>query len=288
MNRCNFVSPRAMSEVLDILAADPEAKLLAGGTDLIVQMREGRVSPRTLVDLSRFGELSYIKLRHDTLHVGCMTTFNQVARNPLVVRHAPALAQAARQVGSVQIRNQGTIGGNLANASPAADSIPPLIALGAKAQVVSRDGSRSLAIEDLLAGVGINTLLPGEMIAEINFSLPAPRARSAFVKLGRRKAMAIARISMAGLLVLSADGLVTEARLALGAVGATVFRALEAEAALLHKPLDRAVVAACLQAVQDTVAQKLGRRASATYKREAIRGVAEELFFQLVPELSAP
>ncbi|MBT9135660.1 MAG: Nicotinate dehydrogenase FAD-subunit [Firmicutes bacterium] len=130
MNRSNFVSPRAMFEVLEILAADPDAKLLAGGTDLIVQMREGRVSPRTLVDLSRLSELSCIKLRHDTLHIGCMTTFNQVARNPLVVRHAPVLAQAARQVGSVQIRNQGTIGGNLANASPAADSIPPLITLG--------------------------------------------------------------------------------------------------------------------------------------------------------------
>ncbi|MEW6661603.1 MAG: FAD binding domain-containing protein [Bacillota bacterium] len=285
MGAYGFVSPSTVAEAVDILASHGDARILAGGTDLVIQLREGKTSTGLLIDLSRVDELRYIKLQEEVISIGSMTTFSQLARDTLVQLHAATLARAAGQVGSVQIRNLGTIGGNLANASPAGDSIPPLLVLEATVEVVRKNGSRRIQVAEVLAGVGKNTLEPLELIKEISFRVPPAGSRSGFVKLGRRKALAIARISMAGLLILDQDRVIREARLALGAVGSTAFRAIEAEEALHHRPLGRAAVSDCLEALQRIVAERLGNRASASYKREAIRGVGEELFYQLFPEM---
>jgi len=279
-----FISPSTITEAVDLLAVHGDARILAGGTDLVIQLREGKKSAGLLIDLSRVEELQKIELQEGIINIGSMTAFSRLASEPLMQQHAAALAKAAGQVGSMQIRNLGTIGGNLANASPAGDSIPPLLVLEATAQVVSKNGSRRISAAEVLAGVGKNTLASSELITEISFRVPPAGNRSSFVKLGRRKALAIARISIAGLLILNREGLIQEARLALGAVGSTVFRAVEAEAVLKNRPLERRVILGCLDTLQKIVREKLGIRASAAYKREAIRGVGEELFYQLAPE----
>jgi len=285
MSGVGFVAANTIGEALKLLAELQPARLLAGGTDLVVQMREGHMQTRTLVDLSRVSALRGIVLQDGVLRIGSMTTFAQLMRDPLVAAQATALAIASAQVGSVQIRNQGTLGGNLANASPAGDSMPPLFVLEANVSIASVRGTRQIKIADLVQGVGKNTLAPDELITEVSFLLPNAGTRSAFVKLGRRKAMAIARISMAGLVKINDEGLIEEARLALGAVGATVFRATQAEEVLRNRRLSSRVVSDCSKALTEIVAQKLGSRASAVYKREAIRGVAAELFFQLYPQI---
>jgi carbon-monoxide dehydrogenase medium subunit len=284
MGAYGFVSPSTIKEAVDLLAGYDDARILAGGTDLVIQLREGKKSAGLLIDLSQVKELQKIELQEDIISIGAMSTFSRLSKDPLVQLHAAALAKAAGQVGSVQIRNLGTIGGNLANASPAGDGIPPLLALEATVQVVSKNGSRRINAAEVLAGVGKNTLASSELITEISFRVPPAGSRSGFVKLGRRKALAIARISMAGLLIVNGEGLIQEARLALGAVGSTVFRATEAEVVMQHRPLGREAISDCLDTLQKIVREKLGSRASAVYKREAIRGIGEELFCQLVPE----
>lgn len=285
MGAYGFVSPGTIKEAVELLATHGDARILAGGTDLVIQLREGKKSAGLLIDLSRVEELRRIELDNGMISIGSMTVFSRLASEPLVRQHAAALAKASGQVGSVQIRNLGTIGGNLANASPAGDGIPPLLVLEATVQVVGKNGSRWMKAADVLAGVGKNTLAPFEMITKISFPVPPAGSRSGFVKLGRRKALAIARISLAGLLVMGQDGKIEEARLALGAVGSTALRAVEAEAVLNQRPLGREAIVDCLNTLEKIVREKLGSRASAVYKREAIRGVGEEFFYQLTPEV---
>lgn len=281
----NLVSVHSVEEALRLLAEHTSAKILAGGTDLIVQMREGEVRPTLLVDISRVASLRGIVLEEGRLRIGSMTTFAELARHPLVVAHAPLLAMAASQVGAVQIRNQGTIGGNIANSSPAGDIIPPLLALEARVEIASVRGRRERALDSFFLGVRKNTLTKDELLTEISFALPVAGTRGTFVKLGRRKAMAIARISMAALVTINEEGIIEEARIALGAVGSVVFRATAAEELMRGRLVERSTLVNCRQALVDIVAQKLGSRPSAVYKRQAISGVAEEVFCQLFPEI---
>lgn len=283
-----FYQPLELTEAVDLLTSSPGVgKLLAGGTDLVLQMREGKVKPDFVVDLSKIQELRFIKSEAGLIRIGTMATFTDLHTSPLLRERVTCLAEAAGLVGSPQIRNQGTVGGNIANASPAADSVPALVALGAVVKITGGAGTREAKLSDILVGAGKNNLAPDEIITEVSFSEPNPVAVSAFVKLGRRKALAISRISVAVLVALDSPGeRVIEARIGLGSVAPNPFRVTTAEAALLHRGLTPEGMEEAVEAVCAEASVTLSNRASAAYKKAAVRGVAREALARVYRNLT--
>lgn len=273
MKDYSYYAPRQLKEVLDILAEQQgKAKVLAGGTDLVVAMREGKMDYQSIVALHKVPELRGITLRGDTVVIGAMTTHTEVEKSPLVNMAAPLLAQAAGSVGSPQIRNAGTIGGNIVNASPAADTVPAMVALDARVKIVSRDSERELPLEDLFLGMGKTKLAADEIIREIIFKALPERTGSVFIKLARRNALAISRISVAVIVGCDCsvnEHLVTDCRIVLGAVAPNPFRAHSAEDVLLNRPMSLYNLDNCAQAAAQAIHNTLGRRASAVYKTKA-------------------
>jgi CO/xanthine dehydrogenase FAD-binding subunit len=189
-----ILTPTSLGEALQRKAATPAAVPLAGGSDLLVELNFDRRRPDTVLNLSEVGELRGWKRENGSLRLAAGITYSELLAQPLA-SELPVLAEAARTVGSPQIRNLGTIGGNLANASPAGDSIPPLVVLGAEVELASARGVRRLPLEEFLVGAGRTALAPDELIVAV---IVEPRSASqTFMKIGRRNAMAIALLSLA-------------------------------------------------------------------------------------------
>lgn len=226
-------SPVTLREALYLLAEGGEAaRPLAGGTDAMVKAHDGVWRPQVWINLQRLRpSLAYIRLDGDRLEVGALTTFSELLASPTLVAWAPLLAQAARTIGGPQIRNMGTLGGNLGTASPAADSLPALYALEAEVLLASLSGERTLPIDQFVLGPGRTALKPGELITAVRFAVQQPGELCTYEKLGLRAAHAIAVASVA-LRLAPDDRRVRMARVALGAVAPTVVRAPLAEAAL--------------------------------------------------------
>jgi CO/xanthine dehydrogenase FAD-binding subunit len=215
--------PASLVDVFDALEADPDSHLLAGGTDFMVEVNYEHRRPSSIVCLRDVPELAGWRREANELVIGAGCTYSEMMR-PEIADLVPALAQAARTVGSPQIRNAGTLGGNLGTGSPAGDTLPVLSALDAVVVVASRAGRRSLALGELVVGPKRTTLLPGEVIVEVR--LPAGLGSQEFLKVGTRNAMVIAVANVA----LVVDWVGRSVRCALGSVGPVVIRAEEAEA----------------------------------------------------------
>jgi CO/xanthine dehydrogenase FAD-binding subunit len=213
--------PSSLDEALDDLS-DPDVSVLAGGTDFMVEVNAGRRRPDTVLFLGRMAELRTVAVDDDSVRLGATVTYTQMLQPPLAGA-LPALAQAARTVGSPQIRNAGTIGGNLGTASPAGDTIPVLAALEAIVEVAGPSGRRDIPIGEFVVGVKRNALGPGELIVGVR--IPRRPGYQEFRKVGVRNAMVISVASLA--LALDTDG--REVRCALGSVGPGPVRATEAE-----------------------------------------------------------
>ncbi len=218
-------TPRTLEAALAALRAEPEAHLLAGGTDLMVEVNAGHRRPPAVISLSRVAELHGVTMNADatSLRVGAATTYAQFSRPPISEIH-PALAAAARTVGSPQIRNAGTLGGNVGTASPAGDTLPVLAALDATIELISISGStRTVGWRDFFVGVKRTSRQPNEIITAVH--LPVFESRQDYLKVGTRNAMVI---SVAGVaLVVDLDG--HTVRVGLGSVGPVPLRAFEAE-----------------------------------------------------------
>ncbi len=215
--------PASLPEAFDALAADPAAQLLAGGTDFMVEANAGHRRPGSVVSLTRVKELRGFRLDGQSVVIGAGLTYTEMME-PGFAELVPGLAQAARTVGSPQIRNAGTIGGNLATASPAGDTLPILAALDADVTVASSPRERrTVKLAELITGPKRHTLEPGEIILDVR--VPARAGRQEFLKVGTRNAMVIAVASVA--VVVDFAG--RSVRVALGSVGPTVIRAHEAE-----------------------------------------------------------
>jgi len=210
------------AEACEMLAADPEAMVLAGGTDFMVEVNYNIRRPPAVVAIDRIAELGSWQLDDDSVTIGAAMTYTAMG-DPLFSAYMPALAQAARTVGSPQIRNAGTTGGNLATASPAGDTLPVIAALDGQITVRSVSGRRQLSLEELITGPKRNTLEPGEVIESV--TLPVVDGPQEFLKVGTRNAMVISVATVA----LVMDRAARRIRVALGSVGPTVLRAPEAE-----------------------------------------------------------
>lgn len=274
INVGSYFRPQTIEEIYELLSNSKQpTKVLAGGTDLILHLHKAP-EPVNIVDIRGIDQLRSIEEDEDKVSFGSMVTFNQIQMSKIILDNYKALAKAASLVGSPQIRNQGTIVGNIANASPAADSVPALVAMDAEVLIASKYGQRWERIEDVLKGINNISLASDELILEVSFK-KIPGLRSGFAKLGRRNALAISRISGAVGIVTN-NNFITEARVALGAVAPNPFRSHLIEQALVGRSLDEVISDSVLEVASLAVAEKLGNRASAPYKRQAIKGVVRQ------------
>ena len=261
-----FERPKTIRRALALLAGTGGWTVLAGGTDLLVRMKDG-ARPAALLDVTGLGALRGIRERDGVLVVGALTSHAELVANRRIRVRAAALAEAASAVGSPAIRNRGTLGGNLVNASPAGDTVPPLVALEAEVELSSRDGVRRVPIAELATGPGKTVRRPDELLTAVRIPLIEGR-RSAFARLGTRKALAIARVSVAVVACVEADGRLRNVRVALGAVAPTVIRAARTEAALEGRVLDAEALDAASTAVRLDARPISDLRASDEYRRE--------------------
>ena len=266
------VRPSSLSEALDVLARHGErARIVAGGTDVLVELQRGIKPTGMLIDLSALHELKYVRRAGETIVLGGLATHNDVLAAPFAREAMLPLAQACIEVGAPQIRTRGTIAGNLVTASPANDTIAPLIALDAELVLVSRaGGERVVALEQFYTGFRTTQLRADELVREIRFAALTGARRGIFLKLGLRRAQAISVIDIAVVVALGADGTVTDARIALGCLAPTVVRARTAERMLLGRRLDEATCAGAGRASCDDAAPIDDVRGSAGYRRTTL------------------
>jgi CO/xanthine dehydrogenase FAD-binding subunit len=285
----DVVTPQSREELVAALAAaTPQTRLLAGGTDLVRSIRQPGSEPDTIIDLTALADLAYVRLDGGTLRIGATTTFTALQWDPLVREHALCLGLAAAQVGSVQIRNAGTIGGNVANASPCADGATALTALGAEVTTVDGAGtSKTRLLGEVLLGPSRTSLAHDEAITEFSFAALGPEHRSAFAKIGSRTAVSVARLSAAIVVRFdAAAGTLDDVRVSLGAVGGAAFRALRLEEALAGHPADEATAQLFAEGCVAAVQESIPGRYSLPYKQHAAVGLAYDAWNMLA--LSAP
>ncbi|KAF5032604.1 FAD binding domain in molybdopterin dehydrogenase [anaerobic digester metagenome] len=240
------------------------ARPLAGGTDLLVRLR--RQPPCDVALLEGIPGLDAVGLEDGQVRLGATVTHARLLAHPLVRERLPALARALAVLGSPLVRNMGTLGGNIATASPAGDTLPPLYALDATVELASRQGTRRLPLADLVLGPGRTALARGEIVAAVLVAPPPPEALQHFEKVGRRDALAIAVASLAAVIVRDDAGRVTEARLAVGSLGPMVTRCPRAEAFLRGRSLDRETLAAVGRRIREAVSPIDDIRATAAYR----------------------
>lgn len=279
MNTTDPLIPATLPELLAILKQLPgNYFLVAGGTDFMVRHGQ-RLSPEIrLIDLSGLAELKGINLGTDELLIGALETMTRVSQNLMVQQHAAALAVAAGRVGSWQIRSRATLGGNLVNASPAADTPPALAALEAAAVIVSPEGQRQLAAEDVLIGPNKSALNHDEVL--VGFRLPVKQGRiSAYGKIGSRTEVSIARLNLAVSAVVEPGGAVTGARVYLGTLGLAARRVISAEKSLIDNGLSDDDILA--EALMGGVEEAIPGRSTLPYKRSAVRALGQDVMADL-------
>jgi carbon-monoxide dehydrogenase medium subunit len=245
LHAITYESPKTIADAVKLLAAHGEkARPLSGGTDLIIQLRAGTRRPEYVVDLKSIPELSRIafSLQHG-LHLGAAVSCIEIHENADMRRYYPGLTEAAHLIGSLQIQSRASVGGNLCNGSPAGDSTPALIALGAKARLVGPKGERVVPVETFITGPARTVLQPGELLIEFLIDAPAPHSSDAYLRFIPRNEMDIAVVGVGGSITLDLDDeRVVDARIALGAVGPTPIFAAEASKALIGKKFDAAAL----------------------------------------------
>ena len=261
--------PGTLKEALGLLKELEGAEPIAGGTDLVIDLRGGASEAENLVDLTALKELDYIRESDGKIHIGSMTHHADIVASPLIREKAPVLSDAAELVGSVQIRNLGTVGGNVCNASPGADTATPLLSLGAEAKIASSEGERAIPLSEFFTGPKRTALEAGELLTELSFPTPPKGSGGAFQKLGRRKGCTLSLINTAVYIEVD-GGVCKEARVAVGACAPTPVRIPDVEEVLKGKKLDSAVIdevsSACYGLVEPS--QRAHSRASEGYRRE--------------------
>ncbi|MBM2832826.1 MAG: carbon monoxide dehydrogenase [Dehalococcoidia bacterium] len=251
-----YLAPTTLAEACALLAKHQEkARVLAGGTDLVPQMKKRAATPQYVIGLKNVSGLDYIEFdKTKGLRIGALATLNAVLDSPVVKSNYPVLAEAIGRMATVQVRNLGTVGGNLCNASPAADSGTPLLVLDARMKVTGPKGERTIPLEAFFKCPGQCTMEPGEILTEIQVPPPPPKSGAVFLKLARTK-----------------DGICQEARIALGSVAPTPMRAHKAEEMLKGKKLDSALIEKAALAASQEARPISDIRSSAEYRVEMVK-----------------
>lgn len=270
MQEFDLTIPTDLAGALEALAGSSgEIQPLAGGTDLIVNVRSGLVHPSLLVALGQIGELCDIRREDGHIRVGSGVNVANFLTHPLLVEHADIVRQSAAKFANPMIRNLATVGGNLASASPAADMAPPLLAMGAEVELTSKSGVRVIPLQDFFIGPRRTARRPDEVITRLAWPVPPSRSAGAFYKLGLRQADAISVVSVAVMLERDADRCVG-VRIALGAVAPRPMRALRAEAVLAGQVVTEPAISEAARVAAQECSPIDDLRGTATYRRRMV------------------
>jgi len=268
LDRYQLVTPGTLREALEDLASHPGARPFAGGTDLMVLLEAGQLPPGRFVSLANCRDLVGIERTEDGgLSIGALATYTDIRRSDVIEEGFGLLKRAAEETGGVATQNRGTIGGNIANASPAADTPPVLLVYDAELELVSASGARRVPYTAFHRGYKQMDLRPGELIARVIFPPRAPHlaTRDYYRKVGTRRAQAISKVCFAATMAVE-DGLVRDVRIALASVAPAVLRALRTEDALRGRRLDAAVVAGAVETLVSEIAPIDDLRSTARYR----------------------
>lgn len=279
-----YARPTTVDEAVALLDEHgPDAKLLAGGTDLLVELRSRRVQPRVIIDLKRVAELTPgVDEADGVLRISATAVMTDVIGDERVRRYYPALVEAATVVGSIQIRNRATLAGNVCNASPAADTVPALLVYGAEVTLVSPSETRQILLDDFLVGPGETVLEAGEMVSEIRLPIPSRPAGAAFGRVTRRRGVDLATISLCCLV--DSDGTTT---FAYGAVGPRPFLVRDHSGLLADPGADERDREATLREMTSHASPITDLRASAEYRQAMLEVMSRRVLDEAIDRLAA-
>ena len=273
INQFDYLEPESLQEAVTLLAQyGHRARVLAGGTDLLVHMKMERTAPQAVISINRIPGLDRIAIQDGHLHIGACATIRAIENDTRVRAHYPALTDACASFSTTQVQTMGTVGGNLGNGSPASDSAPALIALSAEVEITGLDGKRRLPLEEFFVGPGKTALQDGELLTDVILPRPQIGTGSAFLKISR-VAADIAKASGAVTIVRD-GGRVVDCRMAFGSVAPTPMRTRKAERMLIGQEFREDLVARVAQAVSEEITPIDDVRSTAWYRREAVRALA--------------
>jgi carbon-monoxide dehydrogenase medium subunit/xanthine dehydrogenase FAD-binding subunit len=272
MKPFTYIVPGSVREAVAALhECGGTARVLAGGTDLLVEWRRPGVRmPGVVVDISRIESLRKISLEGRDILLGPLATHGELMRSDIIRSGAALLASAASTIGSPQIRNRGTLGGNIMNGAPCADTVPPLIALGATVTLSSADGDRECHLSGFFNKPYATIATGEELLTQVRFPALPPGTKTSFVKLGRRNALSISRLSVAAVVYVDGSGVIADARIVPGAAHSVWKRSMEAENLLIGRSPSQTLFAEAGKIVSDVVIKETGRRWSTEYKEPVI------------------
>ncbi|UCD81573.1 MAG: xanthine dehydrogenase family protein subunit M [Desulfobacterales bacterium] len=266
-------APSVDEALTELEVSGEDTKVIAGGTDLVLNMKKKKILPRRLISLHNLKELDFVRTQDSKIHIGALTRHADIAAHPVVKTHLPILGEAVGLIGSWQIRNVGTIGGNICNASPAADSAPPLLVLNAQLIVASKKTEKKIALESFFTGPAETVLETGQILKEIVIELPKQRSAGCYLKLRRRKAVDVSLAGVAFQAETESDGrTLARVGIALGGVAPTPIRVAEAEAVLTGLHVDEALtkISDCAEIAVQAASPIDDVRATASYRRTIV------------------
>ena len=273
MESYGYVAPSSIAEVLAVLnestSAGQMTQVLAGGSDVLVQMRMPNHQPRTIVDIKKLAETNRLEVSAEGIYIGAAVSSAVMNEHQGLRKAMPGLMEAGDLIGSTQVQGRATICGNLCNASPAGDSIPALIAAGGLFDIATAGGSRQMPVEDFVVGVGKNALQEGEFLLGVKFAMPKASTKDAYLRFTPRTEMDIA-VAGVGVRVSVENGICTDARVAIGAVAPTALLVPGAADALIGSSLDEAALAVAGQACKDSASPISDKRGTAEYRQKVV------------------
>ncbi len=292
MERFSYVRAESIPQAVALLnAPGVRSRPLAGGTDLVLLLREERTLSKPgfsekpgldrVVDITQIPELHHIARSDGAVVIGAAATFSEIVESAVVCETAPVLAQACRSVGATQIRNMGTLGGNVANAAACADSLPALVCLDATARVLTPNGELTWPVAEMIIRPNRTQIPPGGLLVSLSYGVPAPGSRSVFVKLGRRNAMAISRLTVAALGRVGPDGRIAEARLAPGSATPQIRRFTAVEQLLVGETPSVTLCEAAGQLAVNEMTKVTGKRWSSEFKEPALLALVTRALLQV-------
>jgi CO/xanthine dehydrogenase FAD-binding subunit len=282
-----YEAPRSIADAVKLMAADPGAKILAGGTDLLVQFRAGTRQPTAFVDVKRIPELVGVTIDAQGLRLGAATSAAVIAEHADVRRLWPGLADAVHLIGSTQIQGRGSVGGNLCNGSPAADTTCALIVNRAECIIAGPGGERVVSVENFCIAPGRTVLQRGELLVALRVPRPAARTADAYLRLIPRSEMDIAVVGAGVSVTLDANGVCTAARVAIGAVAPTALLVPDAAKALIGSTIDDAALKAAGEAASAAARPISDKRGTAAYRRTVAGVLTRRAAIQALARLGA-
>ena len=277
----SLISPSNLGEALDVLAQDNGAwKPFAGGTDLMVLLEAGRLPHKNYVNIWNLKELRGIEVSDSEVTIGALTTYTEVQNHPVLHQEFPMLCQAAKETGGIAIQNRGTLGGNIVNASPAADSPPALLAYDAELELVSKAGARRIPYSGFHSGYKQMDIRPDELLRAIHFSRKTKGLTHYYRKVGTRKAQAISKVCFAAVAGVK-DGHIDHVRIALGSVAPIPLRCFKTENVLKGQPLNDQTIAAARRSLTDEISPIDDIRSTKDYRLQVSLNLLDDFLARL-------